>query len=141
MELLREKLVTTALAWERAFGNAPAITSAISELDAALIVGCSINDYSACMQGSTAVQRGVDFRLKNVRYQVKACRPSGKNGSFVTRVPKPKNYDWDELIWILYNPRYEIQEAWQWDATSFKSQFDSIARLSPAHLRQGRRLR
>ena len=131
----------TALEWERAFGNAPAITSAVSELDAAVIVGCTLNDYSAAMQGSTAVQKGVDFRFNGIRYQVKACRPSGKKGSFVTRVPKPSNYDWDELIWILYNPLYEIQEAWLWDVCSFREQFDSIARLSPSHMRKGRRLR
>ena len=141
MEHLRDLLVKTSLEWERAFGNAPSVTSAISELDAALIVGCSLQQYSALMQGSTAVQRGVDFRFNGLRYQVKACRPSGKKGSFVTKVPKPTNYEWDVLIWILYNPLYEVQEAWQWDVSGFKEKFDTLTRLSPSHLRGGVRVR
>lgn len=141
MERLRQQLVETALAWERVFSNAPSITSALSELDAALLLGCSLEQYSTCMKGSTAVQKGQDFILKGARYQVKGNRPSGKRGSFVTWVPKAKNYDWDFLVWILYNPGYEIQEAWQWDVASYKAAFHSIKRLSPAHYRAGKRLR
>jgi len=59
----------------------------------------------------------------------------------VTRVPKPSNYEWDELIWILYNPAYEIQEAWQWSVGRFRDQLDVVTRISPAHMRAGRRLR
>ena len=74
------------------------------------------------------------------RYQVKANRPSGKPGSRVTLVPKPKNYEWDYLIWILYNKGYEIEEAWQWDVTSFKQTFHQKKRLSPSDYRSGTRL-
>ena len=137
---LRSKLVESALAWERAFGNAPQITSALSEFDAAILVDCSIEEYSLAMQGQTAVQKGYDFRFKEQRFQVKGNRPSGKPGSFVTWVPKATNYEWDFLIWVLYNPKYEIQEAWLWDVTAYKNAFDSLKRLSPAHLRQGKRL-
>ena len=140
MELLRDQLVKAALAWERAFCNAPFITSALSELDAALLLGCSATEYSDAMRGSTAVQKGFDFRYKGFRYQVKACRPSGKKGSFVTRVPKASNYDWDYLIWVLYNPAYQVQEAWLWDVGSYKRAFDAVERLTPAHMRGGRRL-
>ena len=38
---LRQKLAEAALAWERAFGVVPSITSAISEFDAAMLVGCT----------------------------------------------------------------------------------------------------
>ena len=141
MKELRAQLVETALAWERAFGNAPSITSAVSELDASELVGLPIEEYLAAMQGTTAVQKGMDFRFNGQRYQVKACRPSGKKGSFVTRVPKPSNYEWDVLIWILYNPLYEIQEAWQWDVDSFRKGLDHVTRLSPSHLRMGARIR
>ena len=48
--------------------------------------------------GRTAVTRGCDFILNELRYQVKANRPSGKRGSFVTLVGKASNYDWDRLI-------------------------------------------
>lgn len=140
MNLLRQQLVEVTLAWERAFGNAPAITSSLSELDAATLIGCSLEQYSKSMQGSTAVQKGFDFICNGARYQVKACRSSGKPGSFVTKVPKASNYHWDFLIWILYNPLYEIQEAWLWDASAYFDAFDSLTRLSPAHMRHGKKL-
>jgi len=137
---LRQRLVTTALDWEIAFGNAPSITSVLSEYDAAILVGCSPEDYSFSMRGATAVQKGYDFKKGAVRYQVKANRPSGKPGSFVTLVAKATNYDWDFLIWVLYNPKYEIQEAWQWDVAAYKEAFDSIKTLRPKHYRMGKRL-
>ena len=43
MHALRDKLVELALTWEQAFGNAPHITAALSEFDAAQLVGCSID--------------------------------------------------------------------------------------------------
>jgi hypothetical protein len=140
MEDLRSQLVETALQWERVFGNAPAITSALSEYDAAMLLGFPIEEYSRSMQGKTSVQRGHDFVFRDIRYQVKANRPSGKPGSFVTLVPKAVNYEWDFLIWVLYNPRYQIQEAWQWEVSAYIAAFDSIKRLSPKHLRQGKQL-
>ena len=108
---LRENLVETALQWQKNFGVAPSITSAISEYDAAMLIGMSESEYSEYMQDKTAVSKGSDFVFKNIRYQVKANRPSGKKGSFVTKVPKASNYDWDKLIWILYDKNYVIQEA------------------------------
>ncbi|KIF82749.1 hypothetical protein TSA66_00310 [Noviherbaspirillum autotrophicum] len=141
MEHLRQQLVETAIAWERAFGNAPMITATLSEYDAARLVGMSIEQYSVCMQGATAVQRGYDFRFEGKRYQIKGNRPSGKPGSFVTMVPKATNYDWDRLIWILYDPQYRIVEAWMWEVDEYKARFDPIKRLSPTHYRAGQRLR
>jgi hypothetical protein len=140
LNALRKKLVETALEWEQRFGNAPAITSALSELDAAMLVGCSADEYSRAMTGLTAVQRGYDFKFKGARYQVKGNRPSGKRGSTVTLVPKATNYEWDFLVWVLYNRSYEIEEAWLWDVASYMAAFDSIKRLSPSHHRQGTRL-
>ena len=140
MKTLRNRLVETVLAWEKSFGNAPSITSALSELDAALLLGCSLDEYSIAMQGMTSVQKGYDFKFNGHRYQVKANRPSGKPGSFVTMVPKATNYEWDFLIWVLYNPGYEIQEAWLWEVSEYKAAFDSTKRLSPKHYREGKRL-
>lgn len=140
MNNLRDQLVSTALAWEKAFGCAPQITSALSELDAALLVGCTIEQYSTSMQGQTTVQRGFDFKFNGKRYQVKGNRPSGKPGSFVTMVPKATNYEWDFLIWVLYDKNYIVQEAWLWEVGAYKTAFDSIKRLSPKHLRQGKQL-
>lgn len=140
MSELRQKLVEIALEWERNFGNAPSITSVLSEFDAARLVGCSPETYSNLMQGVTSVQKGFDFKFNGSRYQVKGNRPSGKPGSFVTLVPKATNYEWDYLVWILYNTKYEIQEAWLWEVSDYIAAFDSIKRLSPAHYRQGKKL-
>jgi hypothetical protein len=137
---LRQRLVSTAIEWQRRFGVAPAITSALSEYDAALLMGCLEEHYSEYMQDKTAVSKGADFIHDGKRYQVKANRPSGKRGSPVTLVPKAKNYEWDFLIWIHYTTSYEIQEAWLWKVDEYKKAFDSLTRLSPAHIRKGERL-
>lgn len=140
MEDLRANLIQVALEWERAFGNAPQITTVLSEFDAAQLVGCSTMAYSRIMQGATAVRRGFDFLFQGNRYQVKGNRPSGKAGSRVTWVPKTNNYEWDYLVWLLYNPQYELQEAWQWDVDAYRAAFESVKRLSPEHMRRGIRL-
>ena len=64
---------------------APSITSVISEFDASTLVGCPYDEY--CKDGvhKTAVTSGHDFIYNGVRYQVKACRPSGKKGSKITK--------------------------------------------------------
>lgn len=95
---LRDKLVEITLEWEHRYGVAPHITSAISEYDASRLIQCSEEDYCRQMQGKTAVSKGHDFVLDGKRYQVKANRPSGKPGSFVTLVAKANNYEWDYLI-------------------------------------------
>src|ERR1700730_5246853 len=137
MQELRDELVSLALRWEQVFGNVPHITAAVSELDAALLVGCSLDDYAACMRGATAVQKGYDFKFNGNRYQVKANRPSGKRGSFVTLVAKTRNYDWDFLIWILYSKSYEIDEAWQWELAPYREAFEFVQPLRPEHYRRG----
>ena len=136
--MLRDELVKIALQWQERYGVAPSITSTISEYDAAMLVGMSENEYSDYMKDKTAVIKGSDFVFKNTRYQIKANRPSGKKGSFVTIVPKAANYEWDRLIWILYDKNYVIQEAWEWEVEEYKDAFDAIKRLSPDHYRKGR---
>lgn len=137
---LRERLVQSALAWQHAFSNAPAITSALSEYDAAMRLGMTPDEYSASMQGVTAVQEGYDFRFKGKRYQVKANRPSGKPGSRVTLVAKARNYKWDYLVWVLYNCQYEVQEVWLWERSKYEELFHAKKRLSPKDYRQGTQL-
>jgi hypothetical protein len=77
---IRQQLVSVALEWQKRFGVAPAITSALSGYDAAILVGCPEEDYSRFMQNRTAVSKGADFVYNGKRYQVKANRPSGKPG-------------------------------------------------------------
>jgi hypothetical protein len=138
---LRDRLVHAALEWETAYGVAPSITSALSEYDAARLVGHTEMSFSEDCVGRTAVTKGCDFRLDGIRYQVKANRPSGKPGSFVTLVSQAKNYDWDKLLWILYDRLYVVQEAWEWDVEAYKTAFSSKTRLAPRDMRLGRKLR
>lgn len=138
--MLRDKLVETALEWQEKFGVAPQITSVLSEYDAAMLVGMSEKEYSDYMRDKTAVQKGFDFVFNRIRYQIKANRPSGKKGSKVTKVPEARNYNWDKLIWILYNKEYQIQEAWEWNVEDYKKNFDSKKRLSPDDMRKGNKI-
>jgi hypothetical protein len=135
---LRTRLVDVALQWERSFGVAPHITSAISEYDAALLVGHSEESFGKDCIGRTAVSRGADFTCSGLRYQVKANRPSGKPGSPVTKVAKASNYDWDRLIWLLYDRFYALQEAWEWEVDSYHLAFGAQAHVRPPDMRGGR---
>ena len=137
---IRERLVSVALEWERCFGVAPAITSALSEYDAACLVGHSDHSFAKDCVGRTAVTRGADFSHEGVKCQVKANRPSGKPGSFVTLVAKCSNFEWDRLVWLLYDRHFVLQEAWMWDVAEYRNAFENKSRLSPADMRHGRRL-
>lgn len=137
---LRQRLIEVALEWQESYGVAPHVTPALSEYDAARIVGMYETEYSEYMQDKTAVCKGHDFLYKGVRYQVKAHRPSGKPGSFITNAGKARNYDCDILIWIRYNKEYEIQEAWAWERDNYIKAFDTVKRISPDDMRKGRRL-
>jgi hypothetical protein len=138
--VLRQNLVQIALEWQLQYGIAPSIISAISEYDAAKLVGMSDEEYSDYMQDKTAVSKGHDFIYKGARYQIKAHRPSGKRGSFITNAGKAQNYDWDKLIWIRYDTEYEIQEAWLWNRDKYIEAFDAVKRISPVDMRKGWRL-
>ena len=153
---IRARLVSTALEWEKSYGVAPGITCAISEIDAAELIGTQIDKhtenqisasklinfeleptYSDVMQGKTAVNKGYDFKFNDHRYQIKANRPSGKPGSFVTRAPKPSNLDWDFLIYMLYNKQYELQEAWFWKLEDYLKVLHDKKYLGPKDYREG----
>jgi hypothetical protein len=137
---LRDDLVRAALWWQQLFGVAPSITSTISEFDAVRLVGMKVEDYSRYMADKTAVSKGCDFVFNEIRYQVKANRPSGKPGSSVTKVAKVNNYDWDQLIWINYDTRFVPQEAWLWNVRSYRKDFEYKERLAPEDYRKGSKL-
>ncbi len=105
-----------------------------------MLLGSTSAAYGTSCATRTAVTRGHDFIFQNKRYQVKANRPSGKPGSPVTLVAKPSNYDWDFLIWILYDRDYAIQEAWLWPVDQYRIMLGSKPRISPSDLRAGTRL-
>ena len=130
-----------ALDRERSFGVAPAITSALSENHAASLVGHTDDSLGRDCLGRTSVTRGSDFTFEGIRYQIKANRPSGKPGSVVTLVGKASNYDWDRLVWMLYDRFYVLQEAWEWEMERYRVAFDARSRLAPADMRKGRQLK
>lgn len=137
---LRARLVSLSLEWQVRFGVAPAITSAVAEYDAARLVGHSDESFGLDCERRTSVTKGFDFTFEKRRYQIKANRPSGRPGSLVTLVGKPSNYDWDYLIWMLYDKSYELQEAWEWSAEAYRQEFDAKKRIAPADMRRGRPL-
>jgi hypothetical protein len=137
---LRDALVQVALEWEKRFAVAPRITCDIAEYDAAKLVNTSLKIGLGRKNEDTAVTRGCDFCKGKERYQVKSNRPSGKVGSVVTLVGKAQNYEWDKLIWILYDRNYKIQEAWIFNVNLYRELFESKSRLSPQDMRKGLRL-
>lgn len=138
---LRKLLVIVSLEWQRRFSIAPSITSTISEYDAAKLVGSSLHIGAGRSTFDTAVTKGFDFRKNNLRYQVKANRPSGKPGSKVTIVGKARTFNWDYLIWILYNTNFEIEEAWEFSCSKYIELFEEKKRLCPNDMRKGKRLK
>ena len=134
---LRTKLITIALEWQSRFGVAPSITTALSEYDAALLVGCLEPDYALQTQHRTAVTKDSDFLFAGKHYQIKGNRPSGKPGSKITKVPKAKNYNWDYLIWMLYNEEYVLLESWLWTASDYRARLHAIPHIRPSHMREG----
>ena len=138
MNTIRDKLVKLALEWQKHYGVAPAITTAISEYDAAIrLVGCSEHEYEIQMKDATAVRKGFDFIHEGTKYQIKANRPSGKKGSPVSKVGKASNYEWHQLIWILYDKNYVMQEAWQWDVETYRKLFHEKKHIRPDDMRHG----
>jgi hypothetical protein len=139
---LRTQLVQIALEWEEYLGVGPAITPAISELDAAFLVGMSEEQWCADGKCRPAVPRRNDFTWEGVRYQVSANRPSSKKDSAVTWVSlkqeKKREFVWDRLIWILYDHFYVIQEAWEFEVNDYRDLFTKFKRLSPNNMRSGR---
>lgn len=139
-DTLRARLVATALAWWDRYGVAPQITSTLSELDAARLVGMSEPEYARDCATRTAVTKGYDFRHEGIRYQVKANRPSGKPGSTATLVNGPRNFDWDRLIWVLYDREYQLVEAWLWEVDAYRARLAPLERIGPPDMRLGHRL-
>jgi hypothetical protein len=82
----------------------------------------------------------VDFWKDGTAYQVKSNRASGEAGSRVTLVRKAKNYNWDRLVWILYDQEYRIREAWEFTRGEYRELFEHRRRLSPEDVREGTRL-
>ncbi len=137
---LRNQLVAIAREWQKKYGVAPAITSSISEYDAAMLVGMTEDDYMKSMAKMTAVNKGHDFKHNGTKYQIKARRSSGRPGSKITNAGKASNYEWHVLIWIRYDKEFVMQEALSWQVDEYKKEFDHKKRISLEDIRQGLQL-
>lgn len=115
----------------------PSVTSATSELDAALLAGCDEASFAAGRCTRTAVTPGFDFEHAGVRYQVKANRPSGRPRPRVALVAHAKPSCWDRLIWILYDRGCRNVEAWESNHDDYAAVFANVKRVSPDHMRRG----
>ncbi len=137
---LRAQLVQIAPQWEECCGVAPQITNAIAELDAARLVGMAEEKYCADGRKRTGVTRHFDFIHEGRRYEVTGNRPSGKKGSKVSKVGDKLKKDCDFIVWILYDPCYVMEEAWEFATENYKRMFENVAHLRPPHMRLGHRL-
>jgi hypothetical protein len=141
---VRDQLGQTALEWEQHFGFFPGqagITAAISEYDAAMMLGHDEAGYIASIEGRSSVGRGHDFLFEGKRIQVKANRPSGRPGSAVWNAgPKVKTDGWDVLIYILYDKNYSVKEAYQFSADGYERMFSDKKALLLEDMRKGIRL-
>ena len=138
---LRQQLVAVALEWERVFGVEPWILSALAAYDAARLVGHTNDSYGKNHLGRAEVTYGSDFSYNGLRYQVKANRLGKKPSSVVTRASEARNYHWDKLIWLLYDHKFIIQEAWEWEVGEYRAEFEGRDSLTPSDMRRGKRLK
>jgi hypothetical protein len=141
---IRDELVQIALKWEEEFGFFPGqagITTAVSEFDAAMTLGCSEIDYAKSIKGRSPVGRGHDFVFNGVKVQVKANRPSGKPGSAVWNAgPKVDSTGWEMLIYVLYDKDYVIKECYQFDRDLYDRLFSGKKSLRLEDMRKGNKL-
>jgi len=141
---IRDQLVQTVLKWEKMFGFFPGqagITAAISEYDAAMMLGHDEAEYIKSIAGRGPVGRGHDFVFKNKKIQVKANRPGGRPGDAVWNAgPKVKTDGWDILIYILYDKGYVAQEAYQFDCDEYERMFSNRTSLRLEDMRKGNKL-
>jgi len=141
---IRDQLVQIVLKWENMFGFFPGqagITAAVSEYDAAMMLGLNEAEYITSITGRGPVGRGHDFVFENKRIQVKANRPSGRPGDAVWNAgPKVKTDGWDILIYILYDKDYVRQEAYGFDCDTYERLFSDKKLLRLDDMRKGKNL-
>lgn len=141
---VRDQLVQTLSKWEERFGFFPGqagITAAVSEYDAAMMLGHNEDEYIASITGRGPVGRGYDFVFNSKKIQVKANRPSRRPGAAVWNAGPRVNTDgWDILIYILYDEDYVIQEAYQFDSDTYENMFANRTSLRLEDMRKGENL-
>ena len=141
---IRDQLVQLVLEWEERFGFFPGqagITAAVSEYDAAMMLGHNEAEYIISVAGRSPVGCGHDFVFKNKKIQVKANRPGGRSGDTVWNAgPKMITGGCDILIYLLYNKDYVVQEAYQFDCNEYEEMFSNKKSLRLEDMRKGKRL-
>jgi hypothetical protein len=142
-KLLRDRLADVALEWENKYGvslgTSPRVTPAIAEYDAARLIGVSEEKYGELDRGRGNafyfIYKGKRYRTRGSRHESLSERPEG-----TVIYEKPTDFEWDYFIFILYRKSYVIEEAWLWEAASYKEFFDQNDKMSFNDMRQGKYL-
>jgi hypothetical protein len=142
-KLLRDRLVETAIEWQEKYGVSPRvspiITPAIAEYDAARIIGISEEEYAELERDRhlafNFIYKGKRYRTRGSRQKSLSERPEG-----TVIYEKPKDFEWDCFIFILYRKSYVIEEAWLWEVASYKEFFYQNDKMSFSDMRQGKYL-
>ena len=138
-ETRRTLLVAMAFDWERRFGIATVPLSKISEHDVCRLLG--LPDEIWALDGQRVVRlTDGHVTLGKVRARVNADRSDVRPASWLTLVAHSSGAGWDKLFWMLYDKEYELCEAWELPIVDPDQDFDERLRLTPADMRQGRRL-
>lgn len=81
------------------------------------------------------LSEGLSRMLRKYPQKIEGLRKALKRLS--PRQKEKANYEWDRLIWILYDKNYIMQEAWEWHVEDYKMAFENKKRLSPEDYRKG----
>ncbi|MBF0438501.1 MAG: hypothetical protein HQL93_05195 [Magnetococcales bacterium] len=130
----RDTLVAAALEWQDRYRVSPINLSVIAALDAALLIGMSEEHYSLHMRNKKFMEsKDINFFFEKKSFIVKASRQAAL-------VPKAQHLEWDEIVFILYDARYDILGAWQMSREAYMTQCYHKERLSVEDYKTGQKL-
>lgn len=162
---ITDRLIKCSIEFENQTGIVPAVSSALSEIDAMIGIGMSEKDIFGYKIKQKTRQKGHDFEYRGLKYQVKVDRESIKEGfgpgkNKHNSLISPRG-EWDVLIWIEYDCDYKIISAYKWTKKDFKDKkikdenkktkkirhfnslkwmFDHNNGIRPQHIKQGNKI-
>lgn len=140
MEHLYNDLINISLKWEKEYGIVPKILPEILKYDAVIYIDYDLDAYAKQIKTRKTNPSGYDILFKGKKYLVKGGRRIGENISTISPMDKPKNKNWDYLIWILYDQEFKVLEVWQWENKVFYKKFQNKTRITADKMRTGKYL-
>ena len=139
-DTLRTTLVALVPEWEKRYGVAPFITAAVSEYDAARLVGHTPETFFAGLRGShgSYSRHGLLLQRSSVSDQSLSAQRKTRFVHYLGAKSNELRMGSTGLASVC--GEFQLLEAWEWYVADYQSSFDTIKRLSPAHMRTGRRL-